>query len=75
MKKPRGFAAMSPERLRELASRGGKAVPAEKRTFASQPGLASRAGRVGGKALHPDQRSFSQDRVLASRAGRKGGMK
>lgn len=31
--RPKGFAALSPERRRELASKGGKAVPPEKRTF------------------------------------------
>lgn len=34
---PVGFAAMPPDRQKEIASRGGKAVPAEKRTFSYRP--------------------------------------
>jgi len=49
-KKPRGFAAMSPEKRAEIARLGGKAVPAEKRTFSVKEGLASKAGSKGGKA-------------------------
>lgn len=48
-KSRRGFASMTPERRRELASMGGKAVPAFKRTF-SNKGKASEAGKKGGKA-------------------------
>ena len=46
-----GFALISPERQRQIASMGGKAVPAEKRAYAKDPELASRAGKVGGKAI------------------------
>jgi general stress protein YciG len=46
--KPRGFAAMDPEKRREIARRGGAAVPADKRSFAKDTTLASQAGRVGG---------------------------
>jgi uncharacterized protein len=44
----RGFASMSADRKREIASKGGKSVPAEKRTFSQDRGLASQAGRKGG---------------------------
>ncbi len=47
-KKPRGFAAMSPDRLREIASKGGKSVPAEKRAYAQNRELAASAGKKGG---------------------------
>ena len=47
----RGFASMSPEKLREMASKGGKAVPAEKRSFSQNHDLASQAGRKGGQVL------------------------
>lgn len=40
----RGFASMDPERRREVQSRGGKAVAAEKRAFSTNRDLASRAG-------------------------------
>ncbi len=47
--KPRGFAAISPERRREIASKGGLSVPAEKRSFSQDRDLASRSGATGGK--------------------------
>jgi uncharacterized protein len=46
----RGFAAMDPERRREIASRGGASVPKEKRSFAKNRALAADAGRKGGSA-------------------------
>jgi hypothetical protein len=48
-KKPRGFAAMGPEKRREIASKGGKAVPAEKRYYANKAN-ASAAGLKGGNS-------------------------
>ena len=45
----RGFASMSAERRREIASKGGKSVPADKRTFSLNSALASEAGRKGGQ--------------------------
>ena len=47
-KKRRGFAAMDPERRREIARRGGQNVPAERRSFAIDRDLAMRAGQRGG---------------------------
>jgi general stress protein YciG len=41
---------MDEERQREIASRGGKSVPAEKRSFSQDRELASEAGRKGGQA-------------------------
>lgn len=46
--KPRGFAAISPERRKAIASLGGKAVPKDKRSFSQSPSLAASAGRTGG---------------------------
>ena len=46
----RGFAAMDPERRREIARRGGASVPSEKRSFAQDRDLAATAGRKGGSA-------------------------
>jgi general stress protein YciG len=68
----RGFAGMSPERQRELAVKGGKSVPGDKRTFSKDRDLAAAAGRKGGKAQRAN-RSFS-NRAFAAEAGRKGGM-
>ena len=44
----RGFASMSPEKRREVSSKGGKSVSSEKRTFSQDRQLASKAGRKGG---------------------------
>lgn len=47
-KSRRGFAAMDPERQREIARTGGAAVPADKRSFSKDRTLAAAAGAVGG---------------------------
>lgn len=72
-KSARGFASMDPERQREIARKGGRSVPPEKRSFSQDPKLAAEAGRKGGENVPPEKRSFSQDRALAAEAGRKGG--
>lgn len=41
---------MTPERRTEIARKGGASVPGAKRSFAKQPELAARAGRLGGEA-------------------------
>jgi general stress protein YciG len=41
---------MTPERRREIARKGGGAVPAEKRSFARNRDLAISAGSKGGTA-------------------------
>lgn len=46
----RGFAALDPERRREIARRGGASVPNDKRSFAQNRDLAANAGRKGGAA-------------------------
>jgi general stress protein YciG len=43
-----GFNAMTPERQRAIASKGGRSVPAEKRSYSRDPQLAKAAGRLGG---------------------------
>jgi general stress protein YciG len=72
-KSTRGFASMNPEKQREIARKGGKSVPAEKRSFSQNTDLAAQAGRKGGQSVDPAKRSFSKDHALASDAGRKGG--
>ncbi len=69
----RGFASMSQERQRQIASMGGKAVPDGKRSFSQNRHLAAEAGRKGGQSVPDEKRSFSQNRQLAAEAGRKGG--
>ena len=44
----RGFAAMSPEKRREIARKGGQSVKPENRAFAQNRDLAAEAGRKGG---------------------------
>ncbi len=69
----RGFAGMDPEKQKEIASKGGKSVASEDRSFSKDRELASEAGRKGGERVAPEDRSFSKDPKLASEAGRKGG--
>ena len=47
----RGFASMDLERQREIASKGGRSVPAEKRSFSQDRELASSAGPAALAAL------------------------
>src|SRR6202165_3574005 len=69
----RGFASMDEDKQREIASKGGKSVPDEERSFSKDPELAAEAGRKGGESVPAGERSFSKDPELASEAGRKGG--
>lgn len=56
----RGFAAMSPEKRRAIAAKGGAAVPRHKRSFSQDPALASNAGRAGGKASRGPRKAALQ---------------
>lgn len=47
-KSNRGFASMSPERRKEVASKGGKSVKWQNRAFSKNRKLAQEAGRKGG---------------------------
>jgi general stress protein YciG len=55
-KKPRGFAALSPERRKEIAAKGGTSVKPENRSFSTNRELAAEAGRSGGLATQAIQR-------------------
>lgn len=46
--RPRGFAAMSLEKRRAIASKGGASVAPEQRTFSRDAELARAAGQKGG---------------------------
>lgn len=72
-KSKRGFGAMSPERVREIASMGGRSVAKENRNFSRNRSLAAEAGRKGGLAAPSEKRAFT-DKALASSAGRKGAL-
>jgi len=77
----RGFAAMSGEKQREIASKGGQSVPPEKRSFSQNRELAAQAGRKGGEASHgPALKKTDgtnvpagQERTQAPDTARKGG--
>ena len=79
----RGFASMDEDKQREIASKGGKSVPDEERSFSKDRELASEAGRKGGENSHGGgQRqqsqggsggNFADDPERAAEAGRKGG--
>ena len=51
-RKPRGFAAMTPEKRRDIASRGGKAAHAVGTAHKFTSDEARAAGTKGGKAPH-----------------------
>lgn len=63
---PRGFAAMTPEQQRLIASQGGKAAHAKGTGHEFTREKAREAGRMGGETV-------SQDRAHMARIGRKGG--
>ena len=48
----RGFASMDADKQREIARKGGRSVPNDKRSFSQNHQLASDAGRKGGHSSH-----------------------
>lgn len=62
-KRPRGFAAMTPERRKEIAQRAGKAAQATgkaHRYSADNPAEASEAGKRGSASLHAKNRAMRE---------------
>ena len=49
-KSKRGFASFSPEKLRQVAAKGGASVKAENRSFSKSRELATKAGAKGGSS-------------------------
>ena len=45
----RGFGSMADDKQRDIASKGGRSVPDDKRSFSKDPQLAAEAGREGGQ--------------------------
>jgi general stress protein YciG len=70
-RKPHGTSTLSPEERTRIARLGGQAVPPEKRTFSTHPGLAKRAGAAGGRATQAHKRSFAVNPELAREAALK----
>jgi uncharacterized protein len=52
-----GFAAMTPERRREISSKGGKAAHAKGVAHVWDSGAAAAAGSKGGKALQAKKKA------------------
>lgn len=80
----RGFAAMDPEKQREIASKGGKAAHAKGTAHEFSADEARAAGRKGGEAVSKNREhmanigraggeAVSKDREHMSRIGREGG--
>ena len=57
----KGFASMSKERRREIASKGGASVPAENRAFVVDNALAVRAASKGGSASRRPKKNLTPD--------------
>ena len=56
----RGFAAMSPEKQKEIASLGGKAAHAKGTAHQFTSEEAKKAGALGGKAAHANRLSVPE---------------
>jgi general stress protein YciG len=52
----RGFASMDADKQREIARKGGRSVPNDKRSFSQNHELACEAGRKGGLASRVSRR-------------------
>lgn len=65
-REPRGFAAMDPERQREIARKGGRAAHRSGNAHQFDSEEAREAGRKGGEVV-------SQDRTHMARIGARGG--
>jgi uncharacterized protein len=63
--KKRGFGAMKPDRVREIASRGGKAAHAIGSAHEWTSEQARIQGRKGGKAFHQKRRRERAARIAA----------
>jgi general stress protein YciG len=60
--KPRGFAAMDPKLVSELAKRGGEAAHRAGTAHQFTSAEAREAGRKGGKATHAKRRATDEGR-------------
>ena len=59
----RGFASMDSAKQREIARKGGRSVPNDKRSFSQDHELASSAGRKGGHSSHGARASRNAGRA------------
>lgn len=63
-KKRRGFAAMSPEKQKEIASKGGKSAHAKGTAHQFTSDEARTAGTKGGKAAAEKKRNESKESLI-----------
>ena len=66
----RGFDSMDDDNQRDIASKGGQSVPAEKRSFSQDHALAAEAGRKGGENSHGGN---NQQQASGGDRGQQGG--
>ncbi len=71
--KRRGFAAMDPQRQREIARQGGRAAHRKGTAHQFTPEEAREAGRKGGKVAHERGVAHKWNEESAREAGRRGG--
>ena len=72
----RGFGSMDEDKQRDIASKVGQSVPAEKRSFSQDHDLASEAGRKGGENSgggDRQQQASGNDRSQQGGDGNRGG--
>lgn len=67
-KKPRGFAAMDPKLVAEIARKGGKSAHAQGKAHVFTSDEGREAGRKGGIASHAKRRASQRDADDAARA-------
>ena len=72
-KQRRGFASMNPERVKAIASMGGKAAHALGTAHEFSSEEAREAGKKGGRAAHKKGTAYEFTSVTAREAGKKGG--
>lgn len=58
VKKPRGLAAVDPERRREIARMGGRAAFDQGKCVLFDSKTGSEAGKLGGRPTHKDRREL-----------------
>jgi general stress protein YciG len=64
----RGFAAMDPEVVKEIARKGGKSAHAAGTAHRFTSEEAREAGRKGGRAMHAKRRGVARDTIPTPRA-------
>lgn len=74
IKKKRGFASMSVQDRKRLASLGGKAAQARGTGHRFTTEEASAAGKIGGKAAHANGKAHKYNSTTGSAAGKKAGL-